>query len=1161
MDKIEDFTGTAAGDTFRATAADFQALDSIDGGEGTDTLSVVDTAAFAGFAGATIAGIEVVNVTSGGAVGGVAVLAGVNTAAVAQKIDYTIGTPSATTQNYTVTIAGVDYTTANVGTASAAAAWTAIKNVLESKLGNSVVFNNTDFSITSNNAGVALPSISVATNASGTGTIEVSTDSVANTTATGGVAVKQVLTMVVSETGSGTTDPTDLAAGDVVKLVIGGVDYTVVSSGATATTLASDVAATINAVLGAGVAVASAGSVVITAPTAGTALPTFHLDTTGTAATAASDWSATISQTTANQALNATAVSAASVAAPTGTTAYTVVAGGDANVAGVSTAAVDVTGANVRSSGGASAKVTASGSVYVSGTTGAVTVTETAVDPTGGFYVASNTTTGLNADWGSATALKAGTLVTGGSTVTINGRGSALSSTSGQPTGTPDSSAVQVGSAANKGVTSANNTTGKETILNLGLAPTGDVSVSSSRSYTRVDTTNKVNLSSVIYGDGDTKVYMNGGATASVTGANSVTITDLGTTLLKADAASTAVAGTSRLTTATVNGLNGASANATITSDALTNLTVLDARGSSSLGVTVNNNTVGGHALNLTVGNSGTSTLALTVTDSKATTVNIASTASSFQALGSTPINTGSASFLTLATAAATAIKMTNAHAVSLGDLTGAGYAKLATLDASGATGAVNATIGTTSLQGLAFTGGAGNDTVTVKASADLGVNTTSGAATTVSLGGGNDTLLNGGTTAAAMVGVKIDAGNGVDAVAASLVNAGNAAQFVNFELLGLDRATGTTTDANLLSGVTGLVQLSNASLVGSTLTAGTVTYNNVKASQGLTVVGSAGVLAAGVTVLGFEAAVAAGTSDSYTVNFAGAGAASAIATKTVVNAGILSLGGIETVNIVSGSAAGFTDNTATLYSASAKSVVVTGSQLASLTFGSSASTPDLFGTAADATNGLGVSSIDASANTGGVKLSFATGFESAYATLAIKGSAASDTITLAPFDALTVSVDAGAGNDTIATSTQSAVLTGGAGNDTFNVAASVIASSGTNTSRMIRITDASAGDTIDFLTTADSGSAAALGLATSVSAATTLDEALDALANAVGTGPKWTVYGGNTYVVYDVTDTGTTSSPSTTGVDAGDIVVRFDGALDLSTWLLNSTGGSLTIA
>ncbi len=1156
---MADFTGAATNDTFRATAADFQALDSIDGGEGTaDTLTVVDTAAFAGFAGATIAGIEVVNVTSGGAVGGVAVLAGVNTAAGTQLIDYTIGTPSATTQNYTVTIAGVDYTTANVGTASAAAAWTAIKDVLLSKLGNSVVFNDTNYSIASKNAGVALPSISVATNASGTGTIAVSDDSVANTTATGGVAVKQVLTMVVSDAAVGTSTATDLAAGDVVKLVIGGVDYTVISSGATATTLASDVAATINGVLGAGAAVASAASVVITAPTAGTPLPTFHLDTSGTAATAASDWGATITQATANQALNATAVSAASVAAPTGTTAYTVVAGGDANVAGVSTAAVDVTGANVRSSGGASAKVTAAGSVYVSGTTGAVTVTETAVDPTGGFYVASNATTGLNADWGSATALKAGTLVTGGSTVTINGRGSALSSTSGQPTGTPDTSAVQVGSAANKGITSANNTTGKETILNAGLAPTGDVSVSSSRSYTRVDATNKVNLSSVIYGDGDTKVYMNGGATASVTGANSVTITDLGTTLLKADAASTAAAGVSKLTSATVNGLNGASAVATINSDALTNLTVLDARGSGSLGVTVNNNTVGGHALNLTVGNSGTSALALTVTDSKATTVNIASAASSFQALGSTPINTGSASFLTLATAAATAIKMTNAQAVSLGDLTGAGYAKLATLDASGATGAVNATIGSTSLQGLAFTGGAGNDTVTVGDSANLGVNTTSGAATTVSLGGGNDTLLNGSSTAAAapMVGVKIDAGNGIDTVAASLINAGNAAQFVNFEVLGLDRANATTTDANLLSGVTGLALISNGG------SGGTVTYANVKASQGLTVAGSPGVNAAGTTVLGFEAAVVAGTSDSYTIGFAGVGAASAFVAPTAVNAGVISLANIETVNISSGSASGFTDNTGTLVAASATSLVVTGSQLATLTLGLSSG--GAFGTAANSTNGLGVSSIDASANTGGIKLGFAAGFESAIGALAIKGSAASDTITLAAFDAAVVTVDAGAGNDSITTAAQAVSLTLGAGTDTALVVASkvgTLADTSTNvatlaeaTGRLVTIKDAALGDTIDFETATTAGTAAALGAATSVASATSVLDVLNALANSTAK-VAWAVFGGNTYVVYDNVNTSTTL-----GVQADDIVVKFDGTFDFSTALYGATAGALTI-
>jgi hypothetical protein len=1161
VDAVENFTGAATDDLFKATAADFQALDSIDGGLGTDTLRVVDTAAFAGFAGATITGIENVSISAGsvGAIQSYGTAAGTNTAAGAQLSTVTV-TAASTGQKYDVTIGGVVYTSAAAAATTIAGAADAIRLVITNVLGDAVTLGATDttagtFTITSNYAGAALPTIAVGTStatptATGTSSIVVTT---ANVDATGPSAVKQVLSIALAD--GGTPGATGLDAGDLITVSVGGVAFTRPSSGDTAATLAADVATVLNAALGAGVAVAAGGVVTVSAPTAGVSLPAINVNVAG-----ASLVTDTHSLVAGNQAANAAAsgaVSAVGVAAPTGTTAYTVVAGGDANVTGVSTAAVDVTGANVRASGGASVKVAASGNVYVSGSTGAVTVTETASDATGGFYVAAGTTTGtgLSAAWGTTTALKAGTLVTGGSTVTVTGTGGKVSTTTVGLASSADTSATQIGSAANVGVSSANNSTGKETILNAGLAPTGDVTISSRTTFTRVDTTNKVNLSSVIYGDGDTKVYMNGGATASVTGANTVTITDLGTTALKPDAASTAVVGTSKLTSATVNGLNGTNAAATINSDALTSLTVVDARGATSLGVTVNNNTVGGHALNLTVGNSGTSALALTVTDSTATTVNIASSASSFQALYNTAINTGSASFVTLATAAATTIKMTNAHAVSLGDLTGAGYAKVATLDASGATGAVNATIGTTSLQGLALTGGAGGDTVTVKSGADLSVNATSGAATTVSLGGGNDTLLNGGTAAVTMVGVRIDAGSGTDTVAASFINAGNAAQFVNFEVLGLDRATGTTTDANLLSGVTGLALLSNSSAG----TAGTVTYTNVKASQGLTVVGSAGVLATGVTALSFEAAVSAGTTDNYTIGFAGAGVASALLTPTVVEAGIVSLAGIETVNVASGSAAGITNNTATLVAGSATSLVVTGSQLASLTLGTT--TASTFGTAASATNGLGVSSIDASANTGGIKLSFAAGFESAIGALAIKGSAASDTITLAAFDAAVVTVDAGAGNDSITTAAQAVTLTLGAGTDTASVAASVVgalagaaATLAEATGRLVTIKDAAIGDTIDFETATTAGTAAALGAATSVASATSVLDVLNALANSTSK-VAWAVFGGSTYVLYDAVNTSTTA-----GVEANDVIVKFDGTFDFTTALYGATAGALTI-
>lgn len=1122
-------TSTAGDDTFKATAADFQALDNIDGGDGVDTLSVVDTAAFAGFAGATIAGIEKVSISSSGAVGGIQVLAGTDTAAVANVRTITPGTvKDGASDTYTLSVNGVNYSvsvTAAAQVLTKADVGTALKNELIKIIGDQATFGTVDgttgaFTITSNIAGTALPTIS-AVGAAAAQTVA-NANTTANVVATGGAAVKQMETITFTDAGGAATDAADLSAGDVITVYIAGVKYSAAlvpdATGAyNNAALATQVASIINGALGAGTAVAGGNVVTLTAPTAGTALPLIT-----TAVSNATDFRDSYTVLAANQALNAAAVSAVTVAAPTGATEYKVVAGGDANVTGVSTSAIDVTGAAVRSSGGTTVKVAASSSVYVSGASSTVSITETAVNPTKGFYVASSTTTGLSGGWGTATALKGGTLVTGGTNVSITGAGG--TATTGGAVDTTDASAVQVGSAANVGVSSANLSTGKETILNSALAATGDVTVSSSTRFTRVDDTNKLTLSSVIYGAGDTKVYMNGGTTASVTGANSVLITDLGTTLLKPDAAGSAVAGTSKLTTATVNGLNGEGATATINSDALTNLTVMDARGATSLGVTVNNNTAG-HALNLTVGNSGTSSLALTVTDSKATTVNIASAASSFQALGNAAINSGSASYVTLNTALATAINMTNAQEVNLGDLTGAGYAKVATINASGASGAVNATIGAVPVQGLTFTGGAGNDTVTLKDSTSQSANATSSATLTVNLGAGNDALVNGGTAVHTVVGAKFDGGSGTDTVAATLINAGNAAQFVNFEILGLDVANGGSTyDASLLSGATGLALIRNVSL-------GTVTYSNVKAAQGLTVATS--VNANGTTALGFETAVISGTSDSYTITFAGTGAVSPAAAKTTINAGNVSLTGIETVNVVSGGT-GYTNNTITLVDASAKSLVISGSQFTTVTTGT-------FGTQSDSTNGLGVSSVDASANTAGVNIDLThSGFESAYASLAIKGSAGGDTITLGNFDALSVTVDAGAGDDTIVTaSSKAAALTGGAGADTFNVAATVYGSG----SLVTTITDFAKTDKIAFADV--SGTSTFTATAVDVATATTLAAALNlAAGTAVGANAasiKWFTYGGNTYVVQDLSSS--TSLDTTT-----DIVVKLSGVLDLST-------------
>ena len=1129
----DTWTGGAGNDTINATVATLGALDVVDGGAGADTLNIVDTGAVTSLGGATFSNIETVKIAAGGAVGAIASPAGTAVAASAQQVA-TVTYTATTAATASVTINGVTYTTSALSADTTGAnAATAIAGLINNALGSVASASGGVITITSPIAGTALPTITTSGDGGTGGAVATTT---ANALQTAGTAQKEVITFNTAYSGTNTA----FIATDTYTVAVDGKIYGPVFPGVsgTPTTAAATIASMINNAVGATVATSSGPTVTVTAAAAGVTLPIIAVTAGGSSTHAAVS---SISVASPALATVAAAVDAATVTAPAGTTAYTVTASGDANVAGVSTSAIDVAGTNVKASGGNGTKVAASGSVYVSGSTGAVAITETAVNPTAGFYVATSTTTGLNGAWGSTAANKAGTLVTGGTTVTITGK-AGTANTTGTAVSTTDSSAVQIGSPANVGVSTANQSTGKETILNSALAPTGNVSVSSASGFTYVDSTNKLSLSSVIYGAGDTKVYMNGGTTASVTGANTVTITDLGTTALKADAASTAAAGTSKLTTATVNGLNGTNAAATITSDALTNLTVVDARGATSLGVTVTNNTVG-HALNLTVGNSGTSSLPVTIADAKATSVTVASQASAYQALGTTAITSGSGSYVTLNTPLATSITATNGQKVNFGDLTGSGYAKVASVNASGATGAITATVGAVPDQGLAITGGAGNDEITLKASTSQSTNSTTSANLAVSLGAGNDKLLNGNTTVHTVVGATFDGGDGTDLVSASLLNSGNAAQFKNFEILGLDlTADGTSYDATMLSGATGLQLLANAVSASHV-----VTYSGVSTSQGLTV--AANQSGSGTTALTFSTAVTAGTADSYTVTFAGAGATAAAATPTTIAAGKLSLNGIETINIVSGSASGYTSNTITLADDNARSLVITGAQKATVGF-----TSGHFGTASSSAADLnGLNSIDASAMTAGLTINTAyagVSYNASVNGLSVTTGSGSDAITLAQL----ATVNAGAGDDTIVSSQYGGVFTGGAGANTFDVSNAV------GTTVVVTIADLKSKDVIDMAGTM--AAAGTLGAKADVSAATSLATALEIANGSTVTSSAavqlvWFQYAGNTYLYNDLL-AATTSYGGT--LEANDNIVKITGLVDL-TGSAYTTGAVVTIA
>lgn len=923
-----------------------------------------------------------------------------------------------------------------------------------------------------------------------------------------------------------------------LNVTIGGVTR-VVEIGVAVANTATNVAAAIEAILddalgAAAYTAAASGVITVTAATPGIAIPAITI-TAGTAAITAAPVSTSIQS---NQ-VAADAVSASTFSAMTGATEVNVTAATTANVSSVSTAATVVSaGGAVVLSGGASQTVVTADSVQVSGSTGAVSVTAAAKPATSLAAVG-------NTGWSTAAA---GVFVRGGSSVSVSE--TAGSSSSGSvPSG--NNTKIQVGAdptaasgaaGANAGAIVSSLATGAEVIGNLSSAATGDVSTVVRTLYTANVSGNAANgLTNVRYGTGDVKLYMNGGSTASVTGASTVSVTDVQTVLTKASTTADALAGTSKLTTVNLTGVSGATG---IKSDAIATVSAVDTTST----ITVTSNTganTGNVALN--VANS-----TVTLVHANATSVSVGGAAGSGrQALGTTPIASTQDSTVTLTAAKATTLAFSGANTVTLagasalGELTAitstasgtvnlgtaTGYAKLTSVNMSGGTGAVTATLGATITgtpandRAFTYTGSAGADTVVLSGIQTTGTSATGAAiANTISLGAGNDVLLKTGAGAVG-AGATVDGGAGVDTVAASLLNVGNASRITSFEQLGLDLTTGTY-DTDLLAGATGFVLLGQGG-----------TYTNAEKAQSLTVASNVG---ANATTIQFTAAQIAGSADAYGVNFAAAG--SAVATSpTAIDAGTLVIAGIEDVTISSGAASGFVNNTIDLTAANLKTVTVSGAATVT-TLGFVGTN----GTNAAGGVGGGVTAIEAGTLTGklvidttNLVVNDATGF----AGLAVNSGAGNDAITLAQ----RAIVNAGAGDDVITLAAAGGVITLGAGADEVNVGSALGA--------VTRIVDFSAADKVDFINATDgthSATAGALAKLT-LTTETTLDQ-LFTSAGAAASGAVevvWFNFGGNTYAVYDKDNSGTYTA-------AGDVVVRFDGVVDLTGYSFDAVNGSL---
>lgn len=514
--------------------------------------------------------------------------------------------------------------------------------------------------------------------------------------------------------------------------------------------------------------------------------------------------------------------------------------------------------------------------------------------------------------------------------------------------------------------------------------------------------------------------------------------------------------------------------------------------------------------------NLANSAQALTVTNTKATSLDL----SLNNVTGAAAIGLGTAyTTLNVATAgkdSAVALNATAATALTLSgtqhvDFTGSTFTALKTATVTGAAGATGNVSTLASFTGFDASATSGKNTITIDATkatykGGSGVDDVTLSAATpskaVSLGAGNDTLkLAAGTTATAG-GVVLDGGDGTDTLVMDSADAVTASaaitfetQITGFEVLSL-RATATA----------GTVDLANLDDISTVISAGNtaaLTLKNMANAGNVIITGAA-------TTTDVQLTSTSGTSDSLTLQVVGG-----------VDVGTVKAAGVETINVMSNG--GAAANTVKLQTAAATTVNVTGSQNLNL---------DLHG------DTIKLTLVDASALTGNL-----TTTTNGTVAQTVKGGLGDDTIT-ANFTGDVL--QGGAGNDTLKVAGKSLVqLTGGAGVDTFDVSVAT-----SNSSSYATILDLAKGDLIKFSAVAADFKAAKINLAAT---AVFQDYANEAVKTSAKTNVSWFQFGGDTYVVENV-------SAGTSFTNGTDIIVKITGAVDLSTASFSSTNDTLEI-
>ena len=431
-------------------------------------------------------------------------------------------------------------------------------------------------------------------------------------------------------------------------------------------------------------------------------------------------------------------------------------------------------------SGGASATVTvtknAGAAVTVSGVTGTTNITETAVS-SAAIGVTGGTGATVKTTGGAVSMNTAASPVGGDVSITDTNTGTGASGGASDAISVFNTGAVTINTARNAGTITIG-TTGS-TAANLADDPTGAVSVT--------------NASGTSYGGGTVNVYVNGAPSVSITGGATGAVTDYSSANALATVSLTGFAGTE-----------------TITSTALSTVNITGSTSAHATAVAVTNSTVG-HTLAINEsGNTGTTS----VTDAQAKTFNVTASGATADKITLTAGYTGKQiyNFANNSTGTLTVVGITDTNttgdtvtasgsgAIAFGTVfSGLGATNATTLNASASTGKISATV----LGTQNFTGGSGDNTITVSSGAAI--------ATTINGGTGtNNTLI-----------VTSAAANYATALGGSLTG------FQNLETYG------ASTSGTYVAG-------SYNNVLTTGMTTNNVTFSNLSAGTATTVLGQA---------------------------------------------------------------------------------------------------------------------------------------------------------------------------------------------------------------------------------------------------------------------------------------------------------------------------------